>query len=109
MKVNYQFNTNSYRPSNPFKAANTRKQANRMPEVNGEHISLKKMLQDAAKEQRAQSTFANNSILASSMSYSEKLKAQRENMRNASLEKKKLKYQFKDISSQIMRRTGQRN
>jgi len=37
------------------------------------------------------------------LNYSKQLKAQRENIKDTSLEKKRLKYKFKDISSQIIR------
>lgn len=104
MRVNIQINTNSYKNNNPLYTANNRtNKFNGSADIKDGHISLKRLLTEANKEQKTSAYMNSNSILASSMSYSEKLKAQRENMRNASLEKKKLKYQFKDISSQIIR------
>lgn len=76
------------------------------------HTSLKRMLSQANIEaaKKANGIEANNryampssSVISNSFSYSEQLKAQREKSRDAALEKKKVKYQFKDISSQIIR------
>ncbi len=104
MRVNLQLNTNSYKNSNLLYAVNKKiNDFQGTADVNNGHISLKRMLTEAKQEEKKPVYLNNNNILASSMSYSEKLKAQRENMKNASLEKKKLKYQFKDISSQIIR------
>lgn len=76
------------------------------PEVNNGHISLKRMITEANREQtknNSQAYAVGNNIISNSLSYSDQLKAQRESAKDASLEKKKLKYQFKDISSQIIR------
>lgn len=42
-------------------------------------------------------------ILSSTLNYGENLKAKRQQLKDASLEVKKLKYQFKNLSAQIMR------
>lgn len=104
MRVNMQFNTTSYKRNNPLNIPG-RQQNNpvKTADVNNGHISLKRMLSEANKEQKNPfSVTTTNSVFSGAMSYSEKLRAQRENMKNASLEKKKLKYQFKDISSKII-------
>lgn len=69
----------------------------------GKHISIKRLLTQNQTEQKNQNSCNSNSILSSSLSYSEQLKAQRENTKKTALEKKKLIYKFKDISSQIIR------
>lgn len=102
MRVNLPVITNSYSAKNPLiQNEKTTKKA----DVTNGHISLKRMLEEANREKQNTPVFASNSnsIISSSMNYSEKLKAQRENAKNTSLEKKKLRYQFKDISSQIVR------
>lgn len=102
MRVNLPVITNSYSAKNPL---NQNEKTTKKADVNNGHISLKRMLEEANREKQNTPVFASNSnsIISSSMNYSEKLKAQRENAKNTSLEKKKLRYQFKDISSQIVR------
>ncbi len=113
MRVNLQLNTTSYKlnsslnqgknsPLNLGRKSNSN--AVNSADISNGHISLKRMLQDASKEQKQPAYLNyNNNIISSSMSYSEKLKADREKVKDASLEKKKLRYQFKDISSKIIR------
>lgn len=102
MRVNLPVITNSYSAKNPL---NQNEKTTKKADVNNGHISLKRMLEEANREKQNTPVFASNSnsIISSSMNYSEKLKAQREDAKNTSLEKKKLRYQFKDISSQIVR------
>lgn len=106
MKVNWQNNTISYRYNNPLNIMEKRQNNAAAPEVNNGHISLKRMITEANREQtknNSQAYAVGNNIISNSLSYSDQLKAQRESAKDASLEKKKLKYQFKDISSQIIR------
>lgn len=66
------------------------------------HVNLKRKLLQAGNSTKDICSTKNN-VLSNAMSYSEKLRMQRENDRYADLQKKKLKYQFKDISSKIIR------
>jgi len=102
MRINSRLNTISYKAGYPVNAMNHKLDgASSAPEVNNGHVNMKRMLAEAKREEKNQ--FAGNSIISSSMGYSEQLKAQRESNKNTALEKKKLHYQFKDISSQIIR------
>ena len=105
MRVNMQLNTTSYRKNYKQTGMFTQKQETdiKHADVTGGRISLKRMLTDAGKEQKNPFAIKNNNIITASMSYSDRLRAQRDNLKKATLEKKKLKYQFKDISSKIIR------
>ncbi len=64
----------------------------------GSHNSLRKLeSQDRTKEKQM------SSVVDQSMSYAKQLSASRTSSKKASLEKKKLQYNFKKISSQIIR------
>lgn len=52
---------------------------------------------------RQQNSWGQDSIVTSSLSYSESLRNQRQQTKNTTLALKKLKYQFKNISSKILR------
>lgn len=65
---------------------------------------IRRMLSGSAQTQNSNAKpVAQNSIVSSMFSYSESLKAQREKIKDANLKLKKLKYQFKDMSSKILR------
>lgn len=102
MKINSLI-TNSYRSNNRI---DTKKSAQKMsfsPEVKDGRLSLKRQLQEAGNADKNKVGLGDyNKYLKSTMSYGETLRAQREKAQTASLEKKKLKYAFKDISSQIV-------
>ena len=99
-----QLNTIPYKNNNPLNSiGKNNKKPLRSADVTDGHINLKRMLSESRKETKnAFQMTSNNSAISNAMSYSEKLKAQRENTKNTNLEKKKLKYQFKDISSKII-------
>ena len=114
MTVNFQFKTNTYNSANSAISGNLKRRANNTllnsvnkADVTDGHISLKHMMREAEKQQgdkyKRYSVMPENSVLGSAQSYAAKLKADRNNLKNGSLEKKKLKYQFKNISSQIVR------
>ena len=52
---------------------------------------------------QAANSWGQDSIVTSSLSYSESLRNQRQQTKNTTLALKKLKYQFKNISSKILR------
>lgn len=102
MKIN-PILTNSYRSVNSGGSGKKVQNAASSLEVKNGHLTLKRQLQDAGSTQKNKTALGDyNKYLKSSMSYGEQLRAQREKLKNASLEKKKLKYAFKDISSQIV-------
>lgn len=103
MKINTQLRTNTYSPANVFTKGKEPARAGVGPSGRAE---LKRMLFDAQNVTRDTYTFVGqkeSSMISQSLSYAEKLRTQRQNVKDTSLEKKKLKYQFKDISSQIIR------
>mgnify|MGYP004563750021 CR=1 FL=1 len=69
--------------------------------------SVSDMKRTLARDSRSAQTQANswgqNSIVTSTLSYSESLRNQRQQTKNTTLALKKLKYQFKNISSKILR------
>ena len=96
--------TNVYRTNAQNNSKNTVQNFANALEVNNGHMSLKRQLRDAGNSNKNQNALGDyNKYLKSSMSYGDSLRAQREKMKTASLEKKKLKYAYKDISSQIVR------
>lgn len=104
MKVNQQLKTISYKYQNPMNTMSSGKNSVKTPDINNGHVSLRRMIAEATKEQNNAAIYSGgNNIISNAMSYSQKLKEQRESVKDASLEKKKLRYQFKDISSQIIR------
>ena len=65
---------------------------------------MKRMLaRDSRSAQTQANSWGQNSIVTSTLSYSESLRNQREQTKNTTLALKKLKYQFKNISSKILR------
>ena len=65
---------------------------------------MKRMLaRDSQSTQTQANSWGQNSIVTSTLSYSESLRNQREQTKNTTLALKKLKYQFKNISSKILR------
>lgn len=58
---------------------------------------------DRNGQMQAANSWSQDSIVTSSLSYSESLRNQRQQMKNTTLALKKLKYQFKNISSKILR------
>lgn len=119
MKINcQQVLLNNYRKSNPFYAAQKNQKFSMNTASDGKYqdklrrddipdeecFVLRRELTNRKREAKSQKVYmASDNIIASTKSYSDSLKAQRESQKDASLEKKKLKYQFKDISSQIVR------
>lgn len=59
---------------------------------------------DRNGQMQAANSWSQDSIVTSSLSYSESLRNQRQQTKNTTLALKKLKYQFKNISSKILRR-----
>lgn len=82
-----------------------KKSNNSMPAAKGSVTDIRRML--SRDSQSAQTQAANSweqdSIVTSSLSYSESLRNQRQQTKNTTLALKKLKYQFKSISSKILR------
>ena len=101
MKIN-PILTNSYRSISSGGSKKTVQNPATSLEVKNGHMSLKRQLKEAGSAPNKPALGDYNKFLKSSMSYGEQLRAQREKIKNASLEKKKLKYAFKDISSQIV-------
>lgn len=66
---------------------------------------VRKMLWDSKQGENDPFAVCKNGagILSSTLNYGENLKAKRQQLKDASLEVKKLKYQFKNLSAQIMR------
>lgn len=65
---------------------------------------MKRMLaRDSRSVQTQANSWGQNSIVTSTLSYSESLRNQRQQTKNTTLALKKLKYQFKNISSKILR------
>lgn len=65
---------------------------------------MKRMLaRDSRSAQTQANSWGQNSIVTSTLSYSESLRNQRQQTKNTTLALKKLKYQFKNISSKILR------
>ena len=66
---------------------------------------VRKMLWDSKQGENNPFAVCKNGagILSSTLNYGENLKAKRQQLKDASLEVKKLKYQFKNLSAQIMR------
>lgn len=65
---------------------------------------MKRMLaRDSQSTQTQANSWGQNSIVTSTLSYSESLRNQRQQTKNTTLALKKLKYQFKNISSKILR------
>lgn len=66
---------------------------------------VRKMLWDSKQGENDPFVVCKNGagILSSTLNYGENLKAKRQQLKDASLEVKKLKYQFKNLSAQIMR------
>ena len=58
---------------------------------------------DRNGQMQAANSWSQDSIVTSSLSYSESLRNQRQQTKNTTLALKKLKYQFKNISSKILR------
>ncbi len=58
---------------------------------------------DRKGQMQAANSWSQDSIVTSSLSYSESLRNQRQQTKNTTLALKKLKYQFKNISSKILR------
>lgn len=58
---------------------------------------------DRNDQMQAANSWSQDSIVTSSLSYSESLRNQRQQTKNTTLALKKLKYQFKNISSKILR------
>lgn len=58
---------------------------------------------DRYSQMQAANSWSQDSIVTSSLSYSESLRDQRQQTKNTTLALKKLKYQFKSISSKILR------
>ena len=58
---------------------------------------------DRNSQMQAANSWSQDSIVTSSLSYSESLRNQRQQTKNTTLALKKLKYQFKNISSKILR------
>ena len=58
---------------------------------------------DRTGQMQAANSWSQDSIVTSSLSYSESLRNQRQQTKNTTLALKKLKYQFKNISSKILR------
>lgn len=58
---------------------------------------------DRNGQMQAANSWSQDSIVTSSLSYSESLRVQRQQTKNTTLALKKLKYQFKNISSKILR------
>lgn len=69
------------------------------------HSDLRRMLTTLKNEEKGivSNDLTGSSALSSTLSYSESLRMQRQQAKSTSLKLKKLKYQFKDISSQIVR------
>ena len=65
---------------------------------------MKRMLaRDSRSAQTQANSWGQNSIVTSTLNYSESLRNQRQQTKNTTLALKKLKYQFKNISSKILR------
>ena len=65
---------------------------------------IRSMVAQANRESDDRFAFSGtNQIISSSLNYGSQLKLQRDKIKDTSLEKKKLKYQFKNISSKILR------
>lgn len=65
---------------------------------------IRRMLSASGQAQNANAKAGSqNSIVSNMFSYTESLKAQRQQAKDANLKLKKLKYQFKDMSSKILR------
>ena len=95
-------NTNLYRQSNIFTQKNSR--TNYAQNKTGqEPESISSGLKRKMESQQRAVTQNNKSVLEQSLSYASQLKASRTKAKESSLEKKKLQYNFKKISSQIVR------
>ena len=95
-------NTNLYRQSNIFAQKNSR--TNYAQNKTGqEPESISSGLKRKMESQQRAVTQNNKSVLEQSLSYASQLKASRTKAKESSLEKKKLQYNFKKISSQIVR------
>lgn len=65
---------------------------------------IRRMLSNSNQAQNSNAKIgAQSSVVSSMFSYSESLKAQRQQAKDTNLKLKKLKYQFKDMSSKILR------
>lgn len=64
---------------------------------------IKRMLTRDSRSTQTANSLGQESIVTSTLSYSESLRNQREQTKNTTLALKKLKYQFKNISSKILR------
>lgn len=64
---------------------------------------MKRMLARDSRSTQTANSLGQESIVTSTLSYSESLRNQREQTKNTTLALKKLKYQFKNISSKILR------
>ena len=64
---------------------------------------IKRMLARDSRSTQAANSLGQESIVTSTLSYSEALRNQRQQTKNTTLALKKLKYQFKNISSKILR------
>lgn len=105
MRIQGLFQTSLYGRSSSISGAAKGSTRNDSIGLNGNTPrDIRSMVAQANREADDRFAFSGtNQIISSSLNYGSQLKLQRDKIKDTSLEKKKLKYQFKNISSKILR------